>query len=38
MFLAAQPQPDDTATLDLFAASVKEISLGILPLRSKWRQ
>ena len=30
MFLGAQPQPDDTATLDLFAASVKEIYAGEL--------
>jgi hypothetical protein len=30
MFLAVQPQPDDTATLDLFAASVKEIYAGDL--------
>ena len=30
MFLAAQPPPDDTATLDLFAASVKEIYAGDL--------
>ena len=30
MFLAAHPQPDDTATLDLFAASVKEIYAGDL--------
>ena len=30
MFLAVQPPPDDTATLDLFAASVKEIYAGDL--------
>jgi hypothetical protein len=30
MFLAVQPLPDDTATLDLFAASVKEIYAGDL--------
>ena len=30
MFLAVQPQSDDTAALDLFAASVKEIYAGDL--------
>jgi hypothetical protein len=30
MFLAAQPQPDNTAALDLFAASVKEVYAGEL--------
>jgi hypothetical protein len=30
MFLAVAPQPDNTATLDLFAASVKEIYAGEL--------
>lgn len=30
MFLAVQPQPDETASLDLFAATVKEIYDGEL--------
>jgi predicted regulator of Ras-like GTPase activity (Roadblock/LC7/MglB family) len=30
MFLAVLPQPDDTTTLDLFAASVKELYAGEL--------
>ena len=30
MFLAVSPQPDDTAALDLFAATVKEVYAGEL--------